>query len=125
MTNMFTAAHLELHVRDLDTARHFYVDQLGLEPLQETPAMRLLAVRAGNIRLSIFAREDAPAPGPSQLILATPDLDASIARLAAAGLAVDGPPVTAGTFLRFVTVHDPEGNRIALSEYYRDPLAAA
>ena len=49
-----TDLHFELHVYDLEAARRFYVDQLGLPVLQETPAMNLLAVLVGRSRMSIF-----------------------------------------------------------------------
>ena len=119
----FTDMHYELHVADLAAARRFYVDQLGLPILQETPAMALLAVRVGRSRMSIFGNRTGPAaPGPSQIILAVADIEQTVAELAARGIAVSGPPVTAGTFLKFVTVTDPDGNAVAFSQYLRDPV---
>ena len=118
-----TALHFELHVRDLATERRFYVDQLGLPVRQATPAMKLLAVRVGNSRMSIFAsRTDAGSSSPAQIILAVDDIERAITEMAASGIVVSGPPVTAGTFLRFVTTTDPEGNVAAVSEYLRDPV---
>lgn len=118
-----TDLHFELHVRDLAAARRFYVDQLGLPVLQETPAMTLLAVRAGNARVSIFGnRSDDGGPGPSQIILAVADIDAAVAELTARGVTVSGRPVAAGTFLRFVTTLDPDGNTVAVSEYLRSAV---
>jgi len=116
--------HFELHVRDLAAARHFYVDQLGLPVIQETPAMNLVAVRVGNSRMSLFGnRTDSAGPGPSQIILAVESIDQAIVAMEAKGITVSGPPVTAGTFLRFVTTLDPDGNTVAVSEYFRDAIA--
>jgi predicted enzyme related to lactoylglutathione lyase len=118
-----TDLHFELHVRDLEAARRFYVDQLELPVLQETPGMRLLAVRVGHSRMSIFGnRTDQKGPGPSQIILAVDDIEKSVAALQAKGLAVSGPPVTAGQFLRFVTLLDPDGNTVAVAEYLRSAI---
>lgn len=119
-----TSLHFELHVRDLGAAKHFYVDQLGLPVIQETPAMKLIAVRAGKSRISIFGdRTDQGGAGPSQIILAVRDVDQAVADLEAKGVRMEGPPATAGSFLRFVTTLDPDGNTVAISEYFRDPIA--
>ena len=119
-----TALHFELHVRDLEAARRFYVDQLGFPVLQETAAMKLLAVRVGGSRMTVFGdRTDQAGPGPSQIILAVADLDAAIIDLEARGVELDGAPIAAGTFLRFVTARDPDGDIVALSQYLRDPIA--
>ena len=118
-----TDLHFELHVRDLTAARRFYVDQLQLPVLQETPAMNLLAVRVGTSRMSIFGnRTDDVGAGPSQIILAVEDIEQAVGDLEARGVEVSGPPVTAGTFLRFVTTRDPDGNVVAISQYLRDAV---
>ena len=117
-----TDLHFELHVRDLAAARHFYVDQLGLPILQETEAMNLLAVRVGNSRMSLFGnRTDEGGAGPSQIILAVENIEQAVAELQRNGVTVSGPPVAAGTFLKFVTTLDPDGNIVAISEYLRSP----
>ena len=119
-----TDLHFELHVRDLAAARKSYVDRLRLPVLQETPAMNLLAVRVGNSRMSIFGdRSDHDGAGPSQIILAVEDIELAVAELEAEDIVVSGAPVTAGTFLRFVTTLDPDGNTVAISQYLRDPIA--
>ena len=48
-----------------------------------------------------------------------------MAELQANGVTVSGPPVTAGTFLRFVTTLDPDGNTVAVSQYLRPPTEPA
>ena len=119
-----TDLHFELHVRDLGAARRFYVDQLGLPVLQETPAMNLLAVLVGGSRMSIFGdRTDGAGSGHSQIILAVDNIERAVTDLEAKGVQVSGPPVTAGAFLRFVTTHDPDGNTVAVSQYLRNAIA--
>jgi catechol 2,3-dioxygenase-like lactoylglutathione lyase family enzyme len=121
-----TGCHVELHVVDLATARKFYVDQLGLAVLQETPPISLLAVRAGNIRLSIFGdRKRAHQGSRLHIVLGTSDLERQIAILDARGVEFDGPVVEAPGFCRFVQTRDPDGNLVEIAQYLRDPLAAA
>ena len=118
--------HFELHVRDLAAAKRFYVEQLGLPVLQETAAMNLLAVRVGASRMSIFGnRTDQSGPGPSQIILAVDAIEDAVIELEAKGVVVSGPPVTAGTFLKFVTTLDPDGNTVAISQYLRNAIEPA
>jgi predicted enzyme related to lactoylglutathione lyase len=120
----YISSHFGLHVRDLATARRFYVDQLGLPVLQDTPSMKLLAVRAGDVRLSIFGdRGDASGEGPCQIILATEDLAAAIEELKGRGLSPINPPAEAPGFMKFINILDPDGNRVGIVEYLRDPLA--
>ena len=119
-----TDLHFELHVRDLEVAKHFYVEQLGLPILQQVPSMNLIAVRVGRSRMSIFGnRTDQNGSGPSQIIVSVRDVEASSAELLAKGVVISGPPVEAGKFLRFFTICDPDGNTVAISEYLRDPIA--
>lgn len=118
-----TDMHFELHVRDLAAAKGFYVDQLGLPVLQETQSMNLVAVRVGKSRMSIFGnRTSEGGPGPSQIILAVENIEQAVAEIEARGVKVSGPPVTAGTFLKFVTTLDPDGNVVAVSEYFRSAI---
>lgn len=122
---LFTSASFEVHVRDLPAARHFYVDQLGLPVLQETSAINLLAVLAGTSRLSIFGdRSDCGGRPVSQLTLGTRDLDSTIAQLKARGVTIEGQPVEAAGFMRFVLISDPDGNTVGIAQHLRDPLAA-
>ncbi len=121
---MLTGCHIELHVADLGAARQFYVGQLGLTVLQETPPISLLAVRTGSIRLSIFGdRQGTRQAAPVHIVFGTSDLDRQIATLKARGIQCDGPVVEAPGFCRFVQIRDPDGNLIEIAQYLRDPLA--
>ncbi len=116
--------HFGLQVASLDQARHFYVDALALTVLQDMPAMGLLAVRAGGVRLSIF---EVPAPTlipEGSIILRTDNLDQFVAVLADAGIAPEGHVHEAPGFMRYIILRDPSGNPIGIAEYQRDPLAA-
>jgi predicted enzyme related to lactoylglutathione lyase len=122
---MLDTCHFELHVDSLTSARHFYVDLLGLEILQELPPIRLLALRAGPVRISIF-ETDTKATGESRahIIFRTNDLDATLRTLRARGLAFDGSLEEAPGFMKYVSLHDPSGNYLEIAQYLRDPLAA-
>jgi catechol 2,3-dioxygenase-like lactoylglutathione lyase family enzyme len=121
--------HFEIRVHSLEAAKAFYVEVLGLEILQEAPAIRLLAVRAGAVRISIFAdaaaadTEVASAAG-GHVIFRTPSLARTIDRLRRAG--IDVPEVSeAPGFMRYVALRDPSGNLVEIAEYLRDPLRTA
>ena len=120
--------HFGIHVHSLEEARAFYVDKLGFEVLQHAPEIKLLAVRAGNIRLSMIAdiskvEGAACASVGGSIIFRTDDLDDTIATLT--GLGIDVPaPTEASGLMRFVILHDPSGNAVQIAEYLRDPLAA-
>jgi predicted enzyme related to lactoylglutathione lyase len=118
-----TSCHVELHVSDLNAARRFYVDQLGLEILQETPAINLLAVRAGTLRLSIFGMEAAPSgPGPVHVVLTSLDLDRTVKQMQERGVIFAGAVIEAPGFCRYVQTRDPAGNLVGIAQYLRDPL---
>lgn len=126
MTGMhFSSSHFSMHVHDLPAARRFYVDQLGLPVLQETAALNLLAVRAGNVRLSMIGdRTDTTGEGPLLIVLATQNIEATTDELKRRGVEVDGPPTEAKGFMRYINVRDPDGNTVAIAQYLRDPLLA-
>jgi catechol 2,3-dioxygenase-like lactoylglutathione lyase family enzyme len=121
--------HVEVHVTALDAARRFYVDQLGLEVLDDLPALDMFAVRAGQVRISIFGGyepkvRDDRACG-THLIFRVPDLDEAIEQLTIRGVVFTGGIVEAGGFIRDIATVDPDGNTVEFAEYLRDPLVPA
>jgi predicted enzyme related to lactoylglutathione lyase len=119
--------HFEIHVHSLEAAHEFYVGKLGFEVLQQAPPINLLAVRAGNIRISIFAdvaRTDviASARAGSHIIYRTPDLDAAIDGLRKVGIEVPEKISEAPGFMKYVSIRDPSGNLLEIAQYLRDPL---
>ena len=121
--------HFEIHCHSLEAAEAFYVGTLGLPVLQRAPSAKLLAVRAGAVRLSVFydatideirrARQSG-----ARIIFRTAALSEFIGRLQAAGVVVPAISEAPG-FMKFISLEDPSGNRIEVAEYLRDPLAAA
>lgn len=113
-----------LYARDLEAARRFYVDLLGLEPHAARPgAFLFLRLEAAMLLLfdpEATARQAAPPPhgarGPGHVCLAVPDadLDGWRARLAAAGVAIEHEQAwPAGG--RSLYVRDPAGNSVELA----------
>lgn len=122
--------HVEIHVSSLDEAKHFYISQLGLELLDETPALNLVSLKAGDVRISIFAgfeRNAAADPRKTgtHLIFRTDDLDATMDTLRERGVQFRGEVFEAPGFLRGIGTSDPDGNVTEIVQYLRDPLKRA
>lgn len=121
--------HFGLHVHSLHEAREFYVTVLGLKVLQEVPQINLLALRAGDVRLSLLADVSADEAASASraggsVIFRTRDLAATVAALKQKGMQV-GPASEAPGFMKFVTLRDPSGNLVQVAQYLRDPLREA
>ena len=120
--------HFELHAHSLEAAEAFYVDTLGLTVLQRLPQAKLLALRAGMVRSSIFydaTLDEIRTAGRAgaRISFRTEEPDAVIARLDAAGIATTSVSEAPG-FMTIVSVQDPSGNRVEIEQHLRDPLAA-
>jgi glyoxylase I family protein len=122
--------HVEIHVSSLAKAREFYIEKLGLELIDEIPALNLIAVRSGNVRISIFGGyEHDPAPSPNRvgthIIFRTEDLEQAIRELESRGVVFTNKIAEAPGFIRDIATADPDGNRIEIAQYLRDPLTPA
>lgn len=110
-------------VTDLDRARAFYVDVLGLTPIDESPfSVRLRS--GGGTQLSIFKR------GPVErdhtvAHFEVPDIEAAVAGLRSRGAVfeeyTEGPLVTTNGIAqlgpaRGAWLRDPDGNVLGLRE---------
>ena len=106
-----------LTCRDLDRARNFYRDALGLTLLFEASGMMFFQL--GNLRLMI-GREQKPGQpiGGSILYFDAPDIDALGAALESKGVKFTGPAQTvqqtATHELKLREFFDPDGNALAL-----------
>lgn len=120
--------HCEVHVTSIGKVRDFYTNKLGLPVLDDMPELNLLAVKAGSVRLSIFGGYAPKAEGDEErcgchVIFRTDDLEATIDELSARGVVFQGEFTEAGGFIRDIATTDPDGNRIEIAQYLRDPLA--
>jgi catechol 2,3-dioxygenase-like lactoylglutathione lyase family enzyme len=107
-------------VEDLDEARRFYGEQLGLPLLDETPfALRFGAGSGGQVSV----RHGQPNPGQTAGHFEVADLDATMARLREQGIVFeeyDQPKTENGVAqigpARGAWMQDPSGNVIGLRE---------
>jgi predicted enzyme related to lactoylglutathione lyase len=106
-----------LTCRDLDRARNFYRDALGLTLLFEAGGMMFFQL--GNLRLMIGREQKPDQPiGGSILYFDAPDIDALGTTLEAKGVKFTGPAQTvqqtATHELKLREFFDPDGNALAL-----------
>ena len=100
--------------QDLQRAKQFYVDLVGLEV--ETEGDSDLELRCGQVTLDIFDPSSIGqpfAPSPAGLALRVPDVDAARAELEAKGVAFDGETIETGV-CRQAWFKDPDGNSLML-----------
>src|SRR5215218_6393350 len=81
-----------LPAQDLDRARAFYADKLGLEPADERPGG--LLYRVGSGEFALFASAGKPSGEHTQMGFEVEDIEAAVAELRARGVVFeeyDGP----------------------------------
>jgi catechol 2,3-dioxygenase-like lactoylglutathione lyase family enzyme len=123
-----------LPAQDLERARRFYADKLGLEPSEERPGG--LLYRAGNCEFGVFQSAGA-APGSfTQMGWEVDDIEATVAELRARGVVfeevdqpglrtVDGIAEIAGNYPskgtgeRAAWFRDSEGNMLGIGQPIR------
>jgi catechol 2,3-dioxygenase-like lactoylglutathione lyase family enzyme len=106
-------SHLFLHVSDLERTRDFYVDQLGVEVLMESNGYLRLGGGGGfHVGVEQRASSEIGAPG-IELELQVDDVDALVAALREAGVAVTEPSDQEWG-ARHAWLHDPDGYRLSI-----------
>lgn len=125
---MPTLHHLAIICSDYERSKHFYTEILGLAIIAEhyresRRSWKLDLALANGIQLELFSFPDPPprptrpeARGLRHLALAVADLDEWIARLTAAGVAVEPVRVDEYTGSRFTFFADPDALPIELYE---------
>jgi catechol 2,3-dioxygenase-like lactoylglutathione lyase family enzyme len=113
-----------LPTQDLERARRFYADKLGLEPVEERPGG--LLYRCGGKEFALYASTGASSGTFTQMGWSVDDLDATIAELEARGLefadefgtvVVEGNyPSKGGRGERAVWFRDSEGNLLGIGQ---------
>jgi catechol 2,3-dioxygenase-like lactoylglutathione lyase family enzyme len=100
--------------QDIQRARTFYADTLGLEI--ETEGEHDLELRAGQVTLDIFDPSSIGqpfAPSPAGLALRVPDVDVARSELESKGVAFDGDTIVTGV-CKQAWFKDPDGNALML-----------
>jgi catechol 2,3-dioxygenase-like lactoylglutathione lyase family enzyme len=112
-----------LPAQDLERARAFYADQLGLEPIEERPGG--LLYRCGHGEFALFESNGAPSGAHTQMAWEVADLDAAVAQLKSRGVVfeeydlpglttVDGIAEVSGNYrARAVSANGPRGSTTA------------
>ena len=121
-----------LPARDLERARAFYADRLGLQPVEEREGG--LRYRCSSTVFSLYASAGDPSGQHTQMAWEVDDIEAAVAELRARGVVfedydlpglktVDGIAQIAGTYPsdggigeRAAWFHDSEGNLLALGQ---------
>ena len=108
--------HVSLNVEDVETARRFYVEVLGLEEIPRPPFPFPGAwLRSGGQEIHLIAEANHRAPEGQHFAFRVADLGAAAAELAALGVKVGGPIDVPGAG-RQAFLRDPSGNLIELNE---------
>jgi len=104
-----------LYSKDLNRARTFYRDVMGLPILLEE--RHVIHFDAGSVRVAIhyYPTEGAREASEGFLVFAVDNLDASYAELRGRGAEFLGPPATR-PYGRVAYLRDPEGHEIGLIE---------
>jgi len=118
---------IRLPAQDLERARRWYADKLGLEPVEEREGG--LAYACGGTSFVLFASTGAPSGTHTQAAFTVPDIEATVAELQARGVEllpggiveVEGHyPSTGATGERGCWFHDSEGNLLAVGQLLYD-----
>ncbi|MGH3071389.1 MAG: VOC family protein [Gaiellaceae bacterium] len=112
--------YVRVPVRDIEQAKHFYGELLGLRENPNSPADDWIEYEAGNVTLALMTPhtheyEFAPLPS-STIALRVRDVEAAKATLEAVGLQVS--EMWDSGLCRGAGVSDPSGNRILLHRRY-------
>ena len=100
--------------QDIQRARSFYADTLGLEI--ETEGESDLELSCGQVTLDIFDPSSIGqpfAPSPAGLALRVPDVEAARSELEAKGVQFDGDTIVTGVCTQ-AWFKDPDGNALML-----------
>jgi catechol 2,3-dioxygenase-like lactoylglutathione lyase family enzyme len=111
-----------LPAQDLDRARAWYRDKLGMEPVEERPGGLLYRTEAGDFAL--FASEGAPSGDHTQMGFEVPDIEATVAELRRRGVAFEAEEIvdvagnypSKGSGERANWFRDSEGNMLGIGQ---------
>jgi len=140
MPGLLGKAHTvtKLPAQDLERARAFYRDKLGLEPVEERSGG--LRYVCGPTEFHLFSSAGAPSGASTQMAFEVEDLDATLADLRARGVTFErfempgfelsGDTIAApdnypskGTGELGTFFYDSEGNLIGIAQPIRDAAA--
>lgn len=107
--------HVSINVDDVEAARRFYVDVLGLRERTDRPAFRFAGAWLDLGEQQVHLIDAAvPTDQGQHFAVRVADLDAAVAELRAKGVEVSEPVAVGPGRQSFL--HDPSGNRIELNQ---------
>ncbi len=107
-------SHLFVLASDLESARRFYVDELGLDLLMETPGYIRVGGGGGfHLGIEEGRPENVPAPG-IEIVIQVDDVDRRYRELVASGMRFLGPPEDQEWGARHAWLIDPDGYRLSI-----------
>lgn len=109
---MPTLYFIELTVADLDRSLAWYAAWLDVSPAVIDRAHGFALFEPGEVRVSL--KVGTPTAGTTLFTFETADLDAELARLAAAGIVPDGPIKPSPEGYRRARFRDPDGQGLSL-----------
>jgi catechol 2,3-dioxygenase-like lactoylglutathione lyase family enzyme len=126
-----SAVATRLPAQDLERARRFYAEKLGLEPIEEREGG--LRYECGGVAFALFASAGAPSGAHTQMGWEVDDIDATVAELRARGVVfeeydlpglttvdgiaeIEGNYPSKGTGERGVWFYDSEGNLLGIGQ---------
>jgi catechol 2,3-dioxygenase-like lactoylglutathione lyase family enzyme len=119
---------IRLPAQDLDRARLFYAEKLGLEPSETRPGG--LRYVCGETSFVVFESSGRASGDHTQMGFYVPDVDAAVAEMRTRGVVFDDAgivdidgnyPSTGATGERAAWFHDSEGNLIGLGQLVFEP----
>jgi catechol 2,3-dioxygenase-like lactoylglutathione lyase family enzyme len=130
---MLKELHAVLPAADIQRARSFYHDTLGLEPDEEHPGSLMYHPAKGSA-FEIYETDDAGTGGTSQMGWLTDNLDLEMEQLQARGVVFEERDVsgvkTAGGVARMPDAkaawfRDTEGNLLCITQLTSGPIAGS
>jgi catechol 2,3-dioxygenase-like lactoylglutathione lyase family enzyme len=107
-------SHLFMTVSDLERARGFYVDLLGLEILMDHPGY-LRVGGAGGFHIGLEEGEPADIGASGiEIVVQVDDVDARYEAMAQRRVAFSGPPADQEWGARHAWLRDPDGYRLSI-----------
>ncbi len=118
MPRVIALHHTTIVVRDLDNARWFYGQVLGLRELERTSDITRPGMwfDCNNAQLHIVvANESLPVPAQRHFALEVEDFDDTVEVLQKHGVRITRGPGKRGDGSNFLTCVDPEGNTLEIT----------
>lgn len=118
--------HTPLPATDLERAKRFYADKLGLTPETEWPRDGIFYRCGGNTRFLLFPSATASSGDHSQMTWLTHDIEADVAALKARGVVFEEYDMPGLKTIKSVATigeskgawfKDSEGNLLALGQF--------